>query len=108
MPDTRNYITTITLPDGSLYYIRDQETYDLVQQLVGGSLAFVISTDAGTTPKGVVWGDDPAVTGTLEPSATTQGKIYLVPQTGASGKEIYAEYVTVDQTPSATGTHTYV
>ena len=106
MPD-KNYITTITLPDGSLYYIRDQETYDMVQQLIGGSLVFTISKNAATTPQGVQWDDHgTTITGTLVASADTQGVIYLVPQTNGAGKDYYAEYVTVDQDPD--GSHSYL
>lgn len=86
------YLSTVTI-DGLQYSLRDDDARELIAAIQGGILSFIVSTNAATTPYGVKWGD-PEVTGTLQPSSTTVGKIYLVPATSDSG-DVYAEYVTV-------------
>lgn len=97
MPEPEKlYISKITLPDGNTYEMKDLEARDLIAQLEEGSLVFVVSHDAASTPEGVEWErEGVTIVGTLPASADTKGKIYLVPQTNAGGKDIYAEYVTV-------------
>jgi hypothetical protein len=94
MPDTR-YISQITLPDGNTYNLKDLYAWEMIEDLMAGALSFVKATDAGSTPEGVKWGD-PEITGTLVASASTKGKIYLVPQKNGAGKDIHAEYVTIN------------
>lgn len=89
------YISRITLPDNNTYELKDLEARDLIADLAAGSLAFIKCTAAGDTPKGVTWGD-PAITGTLEASSETKGKIYLVPSVNGSGKDIFDEYTTIN------------
>lgn len=99
MPDPvqKLYISQITLPDGNTYELKDLEARDLIEQIAAGSLVFVKSVDAASTPYGVQWKDgDTTITGTLVASTDTKGQIYLVPQTNGAGKDIFAEYVTVN------------
>lgn len=85
-------ISKITLPSGTTYNIKDE----VARQAAAAGLSFVVSTDAASTPYGVEWDDDgTTITGILVASSSTQGAFYLVPATTASGKDIYAEYVTL-------------
>ena len=64
----------------------------------------VVSTSAETTPEGVEWEHEgTTITGTLPASADTFHKIYLVPQTGATGT--YVEYMTLHS--GTEGSYTY-
>lgn len=97
VPETRysRYVEVIKSDDGNDYGIYDYEARRAIEAIVGG-LTFVKSTDAATTPQGVVWDNGgTAVTGTLIASASTADKIYLVPATTTSGKDVFAEYITV-------------
>ena len=88
MPD----ISRITLPSGTTYDIKDTTA----REMAAGGVSFTISTDAASTPYGVTWDDDgTTITGTLVASSSTKGSFYLVPITTQSGKDAYAEYVTV-------------
>ena len=103
MPETKYYLSQITLPDGKTYDLKDAEARALIAQIEAGILAFIKCTNAANTPQGVQWTDGSTViTGTLVASETTQGKIYLVPQQTASGKDIYAEYTTIVASGSGT------
>ena len=106
MPDTL-YISQITLPNNNTYYIKDAEARERIADLEAGSLTFVKSVDAATTPEGVVWGD-PAVTGKLVASADTKGKIYLVSTATTATKDIFAEYITIATSGSGTEQDPYV
>ena len=109
MPDPKLYLSQITLPDGNTYDLKDAEARALIDQIVGGSLAFIKSTAANNTPEGVTWNDGSTViTGTLPASDDTKGKIYLVPQTNGAGKDIFAEYTTVAISGSGTEQDPYV
>ena len=109
MPGTKLYLSQITLPDGHTYDLKDAEARALIDQIIGGSLAFIKSTNAATTPEGVTWNDGSTViTGTLQPSETTQGKIYLVPAKTVATKDIFAEYTTVVTSGSGTEQDPYV
>ena len=88
MPD----ISRITLPSGTTYDIKDE----VARQMAAAGVSFTISTDAASTPQGVTWDDHgTTITGTLVASVSTKGVFYLVPVTTQSGKDIYAEYVTI-------------
>ena len=59
---------------------------------------YTISTNAATTPKGIIWYNDATkVTGTLVASADTEYNIYLVPckHSATQEQEGYDEYLTV-------------
>lgn len=97
VPESRysRYVEVIKSDDGNDYGIYDYEARRAIESIVGG-LTFVKSTDAASTPQGVVWDNGgTAVTGTLIASANTADKIYLVPATTTSGKDVFAEYITV-------------
>lgn len=92
------YISTITLPNGQKYDIKDQEARDLIASIVAGGLTFVVSADASNTPAGITWiKDDTTITGVLVASSDTKAYIYLVPheKTGTT-VDYYREYVTVN------------
>jgi len=105
VPESRyqRYVEVIKSDDGNDYGIYDYEARRAIESIVGG-LTFVKSTNAATTPQGVVWDNaGTAVTGTLIASANTADKIYLVPYnpTGEGGssvspptRDIYEEYIT--------------
>lgn len=62
------------------------------------SFEYIVSTDAATTPKGIVWYNGTTkITGTLEASSSTEYKIYLVPckHTAEETQKGYDEYLTV-------------
>ena len=107
MADEVYLISQITLPDGHTYDIKDAYARQLAESLAAGSLAFIKSTAANTTPEGVTWNNSgTTVTGSLPANASNKGKIYLVPQTNGTGKDIFAEYTVVDI--SSTSTPSYV
>lgn len=86
-------IKQITLPSGTVYDIEDTAA----REAASHGITFVKSTNAANTPYGVTWDDDGiTVTGTLVAAETTKGKFYLVPATTQSGKDVYAEYITVE------------
>lgn len=105
VPESRysRYVEVIKSDDGNDYGIYDYEARRAIESIVGG-LTFVRSTNAATTPQGVIWDNGgTAVTGTLIASANTADKIYLVPYnpTGEGGssvspptRDIYEEYIT--------------
>lgn len=85
-------ISKITLPSGTTYNFKDE----VARQAAAAGVSFVISTDAGSTPKDVQWeSGGTTITGTLVASSSTSGAFYLVPATTPAGKDIYAEYVTI-------------
>ena len=88
----KQYISKVNV-GGVTYEIKDQEARDLIAQLAKMGVKFIVSTDAETTPEGVVWNkDDTEITGTLAPSEEIH-EFYLVPSKHTSGKDIYDEYV---------------
>ena len=109
------YISQIKL-SGTTYDIRDKGARQLISEIQSGGLSFRISSDAATTPVGAtlyVNGSGSAITGTLQPSATTKPYIYLVHVQsahdvagGTAAKDVYEEWVTVDI--STTSTPSYV
>lgn len=97
VPESRysRYVEVIKSDDGNDYGIYDYEARRAIESIVGG-LTFVKSTNAATTPQGVLWDNaGTAVTGTLIASANTVDKIYLVPFTPSEDKDVFAEYITV-------------
>ena len=85
-------ISQITLPSGTTYDICDITA----REAAAHGMAMNLCTNAANTPKDVEWmSGGTKITGTLVASSSTQGAFYLVPVTTQSGKDIYAEYVTV-------------
>lgn len=88
MPD----ISKITMPSGTTYDIKDATA----RELISTGITFTKSTSADTTPAGVTWNNSgTTITGTLAASADTVGYIYLVPASKTETKDIFEEYVTV-------------
>lgn len=87
-------ISQIKLPSGTTYDIKDAYARSQITAL-GNPFTYTVSTNAATTPAGVVahYGSSD-VTGTLAASASTENKIYLVPEVGASAGS-YNEYITI-------------
>jgi len=94
-------ISQIKLPSGSTYYLKDDDaraniaTLNTAVEALGNPFTYTVSTNAATTPKNVVAvysGTD--TTGTLVASASTENKIYLVPEKGVKSGN-YNEYITV-------------
>ena len=85
-------ISKITLPSGSTYNFKDE----VARQMASAGVSFSLATDAGSTPKDVTWDDNgTTITGTLVASSSTVGVFYLVPAVDGAGKNIYDEYVTI-------------
>jgi hypothetical protein len=68
-----------------------QDKIEDLEQL--DKISTVVSSDASNTPKGISWGE-PEVVGMLEPSDSTAGRIYLVPNP-VEGNDVFDEYLTV-------------
>ena len=82
-------------------------TYDLADSYARQELATikkwdtVMSVDAATTPYGVEWDDEgTTITGTLVASASTEQKIYFVPNDSSETDNVYDEYITLKPTSS--------
>ena len=87
-------ISKITLPSGTTYDIKDS----VARQMISAGVSFNVCTSASDTPYGVEWEKDgTTITGTLVADADTMGSFYLVPVTTSDGKDIYAEYITVEK-----------
>lgn len=97
MPD-KQYISKITLLNGQVYEIKDQEARDMIASIVAGGLSFVVSQGANTTPAGITWEEDgTTITGTLTAGSDTKAFIYLIPHVKTQGAvDYYREYVTVN------------
>lgn len=91
MPD----ISKITLPTGTSYDIKDATAREAIANLQ--NIENILSTNAATTPEGIVWNDNgTTITGTLVASSETVKKIYLVPNASSTDqKNIYKEYLTL-------------
>lgn len=79
---------------------REAATKQYVDAEIGkiDQFKYTISTNAATTPKGIIWYNGATkVTGTLVASADTEYMIYLVPckHTAAQEQEGYDEYLTI-------------
>ena len=103
MPD---YISKITTSQGT-FYLKDSEARDLIAA-ISGQIQFHLAVNAATTPQDVTWDNNGTlVTGTLVPATNTGTSsapvwspttgYYLVPQTNASGKDYFEEYVVVNK-----------
>lgn len=104
MPNS--YISKITTSQGT-FYLKDSEARDLIAA-ISGQIQFKLAVSAATTPLGVTWDNNGTlVTGTLVPATNTgtsstpvwspTAGYYLVPQTNASGKDYFEEYVVVNK-----------
>lgn len=92
MPD----ISKIALPSGTVYNIKDEEARSAIAGLSG--FDYIVCDSAANTPKDVTWNNGSAdIVGTLVASASTKGKIYLVPSVNGE-KDIFDEYLTVNPT----------
>ena len=90
-------ISKITMPSGNTYDIKDATAREAISKLQ--NIENVLSTDAASTPSGVTWNNNGiTITGTLAASATTQGKIYLVPNGSNTDKNTFKEYLTIKTT----------
>ena len=111
-PSHDKYISQITLPNGTTYYIKDAEARQWINELVAGGLTFKVAwngevptTEAEKTamraliPEGVVVkygsGSSDTMVGTLAPSADTKPYIYLVKMTNNATRDAFEEYVTI-------------
>lgn len=84
-----NYISKILI-NGVEYEIKDT----VARQ---GGVRFVLSTNAATTPAGVTWqSGSTTITGTLAAADADPHGIYLVPGDKTTTKNIYREFVVVD------------
>ena len=93
-------ISKITLPTGSTYDIKDTVAREAIAGMV--SMDFVVCSSAANTPKDVEWDNSgTTVTGTLEASSSTIGKIYLVPANSGT-RDIFAEFLTINASGSYT------
>ena len=91
-------ISKITLPSGTTYDIKDETARTAIASI--NSFDYVLCTNAANTPKDVTWQNgSTTITGTLVASATTKGKMYLVPDSIGT-KDIYDEYITVNTSGS--------
>ena len=89
-------ISKITLPTGTTYDVKDSTARQAIENIT--SFEYIICTNAANTPKDVTWDSGgTTITGTLDPSEDTKGKMYLVPSTNGT-KDIYNEYITVNTT----------
>ena len=94
-------ISQVKLPSGSTYWFKDDDaranitTLNTAVEALGNPFTYTVSTNAATTPAGVSaqYGSS-TVTGTLTASATTENKIYLVPEVGVQAGS-YNEYITI-------------
>ena len=92
------YLTQLELPSGATYDLVDAGARELIAAI--NNWEYVVCSSAANTPKGVEWDNDgTTVTGTLDPSADTMYKIYLVPSENGED-DIFDEYVTVNPSSS--------
>lgn len=100
MPNT--YISQVKLPgDNTTYVIKDAEARNMIEQLQG--VTFHKCTSAADTPVGVKWKDGSTeITGTLAAVDADKSNIYLVPSKQTLPKDIYDEYIPVNEGSTAT------
>ena len=92
------YLTQLELPSGLTYDLVDAGARELISAI--NNWEYIVCSSAANTPKGVTWDNDgTTVTGTLDPSADTMYKIYLVPSENGSD-DIFDEYITVNPSGS--------
>lgn len=100
MQDTTQKVTTIDSSSTDIQYPSASAVYNYVQTEIGkiDQFEYKVSTDAASTPEGIVWySSTTKITGTLKASATTEYTIYLVPckHTAAEAQQGYDEYLTI-------------
>lgn len=92
------------MAENEIKYVQVGDTqYQLVDLVARSAIeaidhgAYIVSTNAATTPKGVTWTQgSTTITGTLEASAVSiKRSIYLVPTSNIAGKDVYDEYMIV-------------
>lgn len=89
----------ITLDSGNTYDFAD--SYARQELATIKKWDTVMSVDAATTPYGVEWDDGgTTITGTLVASASTEQKIYFVPNDSSETDNVYDEYITLKPTSS--------
>ena len=93
-------ISQLKFPDSDVVYdIKDA----VARQMVSVGIALIKCTDASNTPLNISWEKNGTlIVGTLQPSLQTTGRFYMVPFVSASGKDLYAEYVTFVDTDNST------
>lgn len=85
-------ISRITLPSGTTYDIKDTTARAMAE----AGVTFTVCTNAANTPKDVTWkSGQTTITGTLVASSSTKGTFYLVPMETEGNRDVFAEYVTV-------------
>lgn len=112
-PSYSNYISQITLPNGTTYYIKDSEARQWINDIINNGLSFVVAWDGSSAPvvadipQGVtVTYEGTTYTGTKVASAATKPYIYLVhSDRSATGRDIYEEYVTVTNESTTPATY---
>lgn len=107
MPDeTRAEISRITLPNSNTYYFKDEVARNLITSNGSFKIAWngTGTATAANVPAGVMAG---SVTGTLAASEATLKDFYLVKSSTEIGKDIYDEYVTVDNGSGANPRYTW-
>lgn len=103
LQDTTQKVTTIDGSSTDTQYPSAKAVYSYVTTELGkiDQFEYKVSTDAASTPEGVVWysgtTESTKITGTLKASATTEYTIYLVPckHTAAEAQQGYDEYLTI-------------
>ena len=98
-----NKTTSITSSSTDIQYPSAKAVYNYVQTEIGkiDQFKYKVSTDAASTPEGVIWysgtTEDTKVTGTLKASGSTEYTIYLVPckHTAEEDQQGYDEYLTI-------------
>lgn len=98
-----NKTTSITSSSTDIQYPSAKAVYNYVQAEIGkiDQFEYKVSTDAASTPEGVIWysgtTEDTKVTGTLKASGSTEYTIYLVPckHTAEEDQQGYDEYLTI-------------
>lgn len=86
------YISQLRSENGNLYDIKDTEA----RRMIADGISLYLCKNASDTPYGVTWVDNGVIiTGTLQPSADTKGKLYLVPTVTQDDKDVFSEYVTL-------------
>lgn len=98
-----NKVNTIDGSSTHAQYPSALAVYNYVTTELGkiDQFEYKVSTDAATTPEGIVWysgaTESTKITGTLKASATTEYTIYLVPckHTAAEAQQGYDEYLTI-------------
>lgn len=102
-PIYNDYISQITLPNGTTYHVKDSEARQWIEDIAAGGLTFVIAWDGQSTPDAskIPYGvkvnyQQTEYTGTLAASTLTKANIYLVYAYTYETRNVFDEYVTVN------------